>query len=95
MRHTMYLDSVCKIIFGKTYFFSFDPLLVSVGELRQKLIELHTIKTKNGNLEVETTVGLEVNALLLSVGHVAHTCTEIQKDLVLVKNQSKIASRNM
>ena len=67
--------------------------MVSVGELRQKMIELHTIKTKNGNVEVETTLGLELNALLLSVGHVAQTCIEMQK--TLVNNQSKIAPRNM
>ena len=67
--------------------------MVSVGELRQKMIELHTIKTKKGNAEVETTIGkkidLDLHALMLSVGHVG---IELQK---LVQNQSKIATRNM
>ena len=67
--------------------------MVSLGELRQKMIELHTVKTKNGNVEVETTLSkkldVELLALRLSVGHVG---VELQ---TLVKNQSKIAPKNM
>ena len=74
-------------------FFSFAPLVVSVGELRQKMIELHTVKTKNGNVEVETTLSkkldVELLALRLSVGHVG---VELQ---TLVQNQSKLAPKNM
>ena len=67
--------------------------MVSLGELRQKMIELHTVKTKNGNVEVETTLSkkldVELLALRLSVGHVG---VELQ---TLVKNQSKITPKNM
>ena len=67
--------------------------MVSVGELRQKMIELHTIKTKNGNVEVETTLSnkldVDLLALRLSVGHVG---VELQN---LVKNQSKITTKNV
>ena len=57
------------------------------------MIELHTIKTKNGNVEVETTLSnkldVELLALRLSVGHVG---VELQN---LVKNQSKITTKNV
>ena len=66
--------------------------MVSVGELRQKMIELHTIKTKKGNVEIETTINkkfdLDLHALMLSVGHCGH-------ELQTLVNQSKISPKNM
>ena len=70
-----------------------NPILVSVGELRQKMIELHTIKTKKGNVDVEITMNKEfdmkLHALMLSTGHIAHRMEE------LAKSQNKIAAKNV
>ena len=75
------------------YDFSLNPILVSVGELRQKMIELHTIKTKKGNVDVEITMNkkfdLDLHALMLSTGHIGHRMKE------LAENQNKIATKNM
>ena len=75
------------------YDFSLNPILVSVGELRQKMIELHTIKTKKGNVEVEITMNKEfdmkLHALMLSTGHIGHRMEE------LAKCQNKIAAKNV
>ena len=70
-----------------------NPILVSVGELRQKMIELHTLKTKKGNVDVEITMNkkfdLDLHALMLSTGHIDHRMKE------LVENQNKIATKNI
>ena len=76
-----------------SYEFSLNPILVSVGELRQKMIELHTLKTKKGNVDVEITMNkkfdLDLHALMLSTGHIGHRMKE------LAENQNKIATKNM
>ena len=75
-------------------FFSFAPLVVSVGELRQKMIELHTIKTKKGTeTTISEKVDLDLHALMLSVGHVGvELQTLVKKSLPEIT--SKIATRN-
>merc|ERR1712235_128873 len=69
---------------------SFNPILVSIGELRQKIIELHTLKTKQGNAEIEITMAkkmdLDLHALLLANGHLGHRMKELE---------SKITTKNV